>query len=686
VIAPVLVCLALAQPAASSPAPPSVVLITLDTTRADHLGCYGSAQAATPRLDELAGRGIRFEQALSPVPLTLPAHASLLTGRVPRRHGVRDNAGYRLPAGIPLLTERLKAAGYTTAAFVSAAVLDRDGGLARGFATYDDTVRIGDRRAFDYQERAGSQTVDAALPRIAALPAPFFLWIHFYDPHLPYLPPEPYASRFKARPYDGEIAFMDAQIGRVLDALKKKRTSMYVAVAGDHGESLGEHGEDAHGVFLYQATQHVPLILTGPHLPAGSVVKYEVGLVDVAPTLLELLHLPALAGADGRSLLPLIRGEQKGAQDYEMETLYPSFSYGWAPLRAFCSGSYKYIEAPRPELYELPTDPGELHDLSQKRAPRATELRAALADRTRGDAVAAPADDPETSERRDRLASLGYVSGSVSPATGALDPKDGVKLLGDLDAARHAIQLGDPKDALAPLTRLIAKNPGNIPARLLLGQAQLAVGKSDDAVATYRAVTGLAPNNALAWFNLGNAHAGKAAGDDAAFAEAKRCYDRAVLLSPRHADTYLNLAALYAARKDPESSRQTLLRARAALVSDPTLETELGLLEAGRKDAPAARAAFERALVLNPRQAEALEGMGQLDYAAKDYAAAAGYYERALAAYPATSIAKTLGAIRLYQLNDRAGARAAFSRALALAPAGDPDVADLQALIDELGH
>jgi tetratricopeptide (TPR) repeat protein len=415
-------------------------------------------------------------------------------------------------------------------------------------------------------------------------------------------------------------------------------------------------------------------------------VKYEVGLEDVALTLLELLHLPALAGADGRSLLPLIRGEQKGAQDYEMETLYPSFSYGWAPLRAFCSGSYKYIEAPRPELYELPTDPGELHDLSQLRAARATELRAALADRTRGDAVAAPADDPETRERRDRLASLGYVSGSVSPATGALDPKDGVKLLGDLDAARQAIQLGDPKDALAPLTRLIAKNPGNIPARLLLGQAQLAVGKSDDAVATYRAVTGLAPNNALAWFNLGNAHAGKAAGDDAAFAEAKRCYDRAVLLSPRHADTYLNLAALYAARKDPESSRQTLLRARAALVSDPTLETELGLLEAGRKDAPAARAAFERALVLNPRQAEALEGMGQLDYAAKDYAAAAGYYERALAAYPATSIAKTLGAIRLYQLNDRAGARAAFSRALALAPAGDPDVPDLQALIDELGH
>jgi tetratricopeptide (TPR) repeat protein len=236
------------------------------------------------------------------------------------------------------------------------------------------------------------------------------------------------------------------------------------------------------------------------------------------------------------------------------------------------------------------------------------------------------------------------------------------------------------------LTRLIAKNPGNIPARLLLGQAQPRGRKERRRRRHLPCGDRLGTEQRAGLVQPGKRTAGKAAGDDAAFAEAKRCYDRAVLLSPRHADTYLNLAALYAARKDPESSRQTLLRARAAEVSDPTLETELGLLEAGRKDAPAARAAFERALVLNPRQAEALEGMGQLDYAAKDYRAAAGYYERALAAYPATSIAKTLGAIRLYQLNDRAGARAAFSRALALAPAGDPDVPDLQALIDELGH
>jgi arylsulfatase A-like enzyme/Flp pilus assembly protein TadD len=685
VIPTILLSLALAAPAAESLLRPSVVLVTLDTTRPDHLGSYGAANAQTPRLDELARSGARFEQALSPVPLTLPAHASLLTGRVPRRHGVRDNAGFRLDPGVPLLTDRLGAAGYATAAFVSAAVLDRDGGLARGFTIYDDNVRVGDRRAFDYQERAASQTVDALLPRLPALKAPFFLWIHFYDPHLPYVPPEPYASRFKSRPYDGEIAFMDAQLGRVLDALKRLKTPMYVAVAGDHGESLGEHGEDGHGVFLYQATQHVPLILAGPRIPAGTVVSRAVGLVDVAPTILDLLRLPPLPDADGRSLAPLLRGQQKTAEDYEMETLYPSFSYGWAPLRALCAGAYKYVEAPRPELYELPTDPRETRDLARAKAPRAAELRSELAGLTRGDAIAPPADDSETNERREKLVALGYVSGSAAPASGALDPKDGIKLLPDLDAARHAIQLGDPKDALAPLTRLIAANPGNVPAHLLLGQAQLASGRGDDAIATYRSVTALAPNNALAWFNLGNAFAQKGAGDDAAFAEAKRSYERALALFPRHTDTYLNLAALHAARKDAEQSRQTLLRARAAGVSDPTIETELGVLETTRKDQRAARAAFERALALNPRQAEALEGMGQLTYAAKEYAASAGYYERALEVFPSAGIAKTLGAIRLYQLNDRPGARDAFLRAAALTPADDPDAPELKALIDQLG-
>ncbi len=681
-VAPLLLSLTLAAVPVEPPVRPSVVLITLDTTRADHLGCYGGARTGTPHLDALARSGVRFERALSPVPLTLPAHVSLLTGLVPRHHGVRDNLGFKLDPKIPLLTERLSAAGYATAAFVSAAVLDRDGGLARGFATYDDLVRVGDRRAFDYQERAASQTVDALLKPLGTLKPPFFLWVHFYDPHLPYVPPEPYASRFKDRPYDGEIAFMDAQIGRIFDVLKRRGTTVYVVVAGDHGESLGEHGESGHGVFLYQATQHVPLILTGPGIPPGTTAASNVGLIDVAPTILDLLRLPPLPDADGRSLVPLIRGARPAAPDYEMETFYPEFSYGWAPLRALCAGPYKYIAAPRPELYELPTDPREINDIAHKKAKRTDEIAQALAELTRGDTAVVPSD--ESDERRAKLSSLGYVSGSTARGSGALDPKDGIKLLPELEAGRRAVQLGDPKDALPPLTRLLAVNPENIPARLALGQAQLALGLTAEAVGTYRAVTTLAPNNALAWFDLGNAWAGRAAKDPAAFAEAKRAYERALTLNPRHADTYLNLAALHATRRDPAQARQTLLRARAASVSDPTIETELGLLDEARKDPAGARDAFSRALALNPRQPEALLGLGQLAYEAGDFAAAAAYYDRALEVRPTPSVAKTLGAIRLYQLNDRAGARAAFTRAIALTPPDDPDLAELRILVGEL--
>jgi len=252
--------------AAAPPAPaasrPSLLLVTLDTTRADRIGCYGAKDAATPALDALARRGVRFAEALSPAPLTLPAHATILTGRTPREHGARDNEGYRLAEAQLTLAERLQAAGYATAAFIGAAVLDRVTGIGQGFATFDDQVRVGPERWFAWQERAAQQVVDAVDGQLAGLKPPFFLWVHFYDPHLPYVPPEPYAARFAKSPYDGEIAYADAQLARLLALLSARGLdrSLVVAVAGDHGESLGEHGEPAHDVFVYQATQRVPLV------------------------------------------------------------------------------------------------------------------------------------------------------------------------------------------------------------------------------------------------------------------------------------------------------------------------------------------------------------------------------------------------------------------------------------------
>ena len=672
----------LAAALAAPPPATSLVLITLDTTRADHLGCYGATRASTPALDALARRGVRFDVALSPAPLTAPAHASLLTGRVPRRHGVRDNAGFVLERGIPSIAEHLAGAGYDTSAFVSSFVLDRSTGLARGFRAYDDAVHVGDRRAFAHEERSALQTVDAAIAALPTLGAPFFLWVHLYDPHLPYVPPEPFATRFAGRPYDGEIAFMDAQIARLLDALKRRTGSIVIAAVGDHGESLGEHGEEGHGVFLYQATQRVPLILTGTGVPMGRTVATAVGIIDLAPTLLELLGQGPLEGADGRSLVASLSGARLPSTDYELETLYPAYAFGWSPLRGLVSGSLKYVAAPRPELYELPTDPREAHDLA--RIPARKAKLAALDDALRrrvGTDVPAPVLDEETEERRRRLASLGYAGGSQPLRSAAIDPKDGIVWLRELDTARRTAEAGDGAAAAAAIERLLAKNPDNVQALFALVGVRRAGRQWPEAVATARRAVALQPQSALARLHLANALAGESGQRPDARAEAVKTFDEAIALSPRFVETYLDATSFHLDAKNPDAARAMLERARAAEIADPTVETALGGLELARGNKTAAQAAYERAIALDPGEAKALEGVGKIAYENKEIAKAVSMYERALEAKPTAALAKTLGSLKL-EANDIPGAKAAFRKALELAP-NDPDAAELRALIEE---
>ena len=346
---------------------PNLLLVTLDTTRADRLGCYGRTGAATPSFDALARGGVLFENALSPAPLTLVSHATLLTGLDPRRHGVRDNAGFRLDATHPTLASILKANGYHTAAAVSAAVLDRSTGIGRGFDTFDDRVRIGSRSELNFEERAASQVTSAARRLLDAAEPPFFLWVHYYDPHAPYVPPRPFSDRFAASPYEGEIAFMDQGFGKLLEALDARRLTSrtLIVVAGDHGESLGEHGEDKHDLFVYQATQRVPLLIRGPRVPAGRRVSANVGLVDLLPTIVDLLGLPAAQAKemDGESVVPLFAaGTRAGSvgRAYEMESMFPGYAYNWAPPLALVSGQFKYVATPTPELFNLVADPAFL--------------------------------------------------------------------------------------------------------------------------------------------------------------------------------------------------------------------------------------------------------------------------------------------------------------------------------------
>lgn len=683
-----LALVALPSPASAeqnSSVPPSVLLVTLDTTRADHLGCYGASFAATPNLDALAAAGVRFDEAISPAPLTLPSHASLFTGLVPRRHGVRDNTLFRLGKEPSVLAEVLRTHGYETAAFVSSVVLDRVTGIDRGFESYDDTVRVGAREAFDYRERAAGQTNDVTLSRLDDLEGPFFLWVHYFDPHLPYVPPEPFRRRYAGRPYDGEIAYMDEQFGHLLAAAKRKSSSLIVIVAGDHGESLGDHGEDSHGVFIYQSTQRVPLLMAGPGVPRGRVVNRHVGLVDVFPTVLDLIGLPALPDLDGVSVVPLMRGEDAPTRDYELESFYSTHAYGWSPPRALVRGNDKFILLPRTELYSLSDDPAEKKNLAGARPKRSSELEEALSALIEEDEGGSSGEAPDLAEQRRRLEALGYVGGrSTGEAEDVIDPKDGIRWIADLDAGRRAYQTGRPADGIEPLKRLLARNPENVPALLALSMCYLGAGRTESAVEADRRALAIAPEDDLVHFNLANALAMQGQASPAALAEARVHYERAVQLNPRFADAYLNYASFLQRTESDGAALAILERARSAGVRDPELETRIGVFELKRGEVEAAKQALRRGLDLNPRAEGSLEAMATIAQRQGRYEEAAHYFERLLEVRPSARIAFTLGSIRLDQLGDRAAAKVAFERALELSAPDDSVRTRLQGLIEEL--
>jgi arylsulfatase A-like enzyme len=428
----------------------SVLLVTLDTTRADRLGCYGHPGARTPVLDRLASEGVRFENAFADAPITLPSHASVLTALFPFEHGVRNNGNFRLSERFPTLATVLRDRGYRTGAFLSSFVLDRRYGLARGFETYDDRMDAAPESAPTPEaERRGDRTVLALggwLEGRAADGAPFFAWLHLYDPHEPYRPPPPFRETI-ADPYDGEIAFADAALGQALDKLGTLglRDKTVVAVVADHGESLGDHGEETHSMFVYDSVIRVPLVFWGPGLlPAGRTVGTPVRTIDVAPTLLDLVEAPSLASPHARSLRSLIQGRSAAPPPaVYAETYVPQLYMNGAPLRAVRDERYKLIDAPRPELYDLARDPGESQDRYRDEPKIAAALRSEL-DRLTGGSPGAMSTGPVDAEAAEKLRALGYVgAGSEplrTPSAGLKDPKDLVAVFNRLRRADEAVR------------------------------------------------------------------------------------------------------------------------------------------------------------------------------------------------------------------------------------------------------
>ncbi len=543
---------ALAGCAPSEP-PPNILLVTLDTTRADHLGCYGYDKAETPALDALAAAGVRFERAYSQAPLTLASHASLLTGTYPATTGLRINADATLSTGVHTLAEQLKPAGYRTGAFVSSFVLDATFGLDRGFDTYDDGMWRGRVSRHFELERPANLVTDAALKWLAEPSAkPFFAWVHLFSAHAPYAPPEPFRTRH-ANPYDGEIAFADSQLKRLVDWIesKKLRERTIVIVAADHGESFLDHGEPEHGLFVYDTTVHVPLVVSWSGRLPASVASGDVQLLDIYPTILELIGRPADAQASGASFAAALRGEALPERIVYGEGTYSERGYGWAPLRYVVRGPLKFIEAPKPELYDHDADPGELDNRVDRQPEDVAALRAKLLEieaRIRPAEPGSTSLDPEVAEK---LRSLGYVgmsggkTSNVPVAATPRDPKDMLDVYRGHGEAFGLLGSRQYEAAAKLLESLIAKSPESLVLHEDLGMAYMSLNRLDEALRAFEASLLHVPDDPDRMW--GHAEVLRRLGR---LDEAIAGFQQATVRWPSLGEAYLGLSLCYVARNE----------------------------------------------------------------------------------------------------------------------------------------
>jgi arylsulfatase A-like enzyme len=566
-----LVCLAASALAA---APPNIVLITLDTTRADRMGFLGSKRGLTPNLDILARQSDVFTHAYAQAPLTPASHATILTGTYPQFHQVND---FRVPLAkdLPYAPDLLRAHGYHTAAFVGSIVLDPSPayapGFDRGFDTYDANFHYEGPGEKHYRtvERRGGDVVAHALAWLKEHPqGPFFIWVHLYDPHDPYDPPEPYKTRYAKEPYDGEIAYVDAAVGKLFRDLKVR--GLYdgaaIAVMADHGESLGAHGEDTHGVFLYDETIRVPLVIKLPHAgTVGKRVENRAELVDVLPTLLRVAGVDVPAEVQGESLLWLMKAPTEGAGEEAAwrdrpayaETDYPRTAFGWSAERSLRTGKYLYIQAPRPELYDQTMDPdaareisGTLTAVSRTLAEQVNAFRAKTNNSREAPKAAV---DPNAQEK---LAALGYVSGAPAAKAGApgegADPKDKVEISNMVHRANAFRESGHFKEAADLLQRVIAKEPGLTGMYAKLGDNLLDLKEYQQAAPVLRKAMEMDPDSPMSHFRLAKGLMGS--GD---FAAAVPELEFAVAKVPNFADAHVFLEMAYArTNRVPETIRE----------------------------------------------------------------------------------------------------------------------------------
>ncbi len=644
----------------------NVLLVTIDTLRADHVGVYGSEGMLTPTIDQFAKEGLRFERTYAHVPLTLPSHASLLTASYPTRNGVHDNGTFRLGDALPTLAAALKQSGYRTAAFVGSFVLDARFGLGRGFDLYDDRMN-GSSADLEVVQRTAEEVlkpayrwITGAAPSTPApgTPAPstaapstqhrgpWFAWVHLYDPHEPYAPPEPYRSQYASEPYDGEIAYTDASLGAFFAQLRRVAAldNTLVVIASDHGEALGEHGERTHGLFAYDATLRVPLVMWAPPQLRPGVFGETMRLVDVAPTVLDLIGAAPMAGVDGRSIRPFVSGEQPFDRPASyFEALNANLTRGWAPLTGVVRDRLKLIDLPIPELYDLAADPGERQNLYAPQRERARDLESRLDQIAKGAAPAAPA--PIDPDAEARLRALGYVvSSPVKRAERygtADDPKQLVHLNAALDDAAAQWSRGDSAAAIETLRGVIRERPGLTMVYDRLAFILRATGRVGEGIALLdgAARAGHADRSLLRSLGsmlrdtgdldrsaavLGDLVRGDAADLQSADALgqtytrmgrgqlAEAMFRRVLTASPNAAATWNNLGALYLAEHRTADAIEALTHAIAINPDLATAHNGLGVAYATQGDTVRAAAEWQKALALRPGYRDAQFNLDRL--------------------------------------------------------------------------
>jgi arylsulfatase A-like enzyme/TolA-binding protein len=576
---------------------PDIFLITIDTLRADHVHCYGYKSIQTPALDGLAKDGIRFSQAFTPSPITNTSHTSILTGLLPSTHGVTDFA-VPLAANHPTLAELLKKRGYETAAFIGAVILDSNSlapGLDRGFDFYDNFPEHSQIKSrWGRVERRGMEVAQHAEAWMTAHPTgSYFVWIHLYDPHDPYEPPSPYSQTYKDRLYDGEIAYADSALAHFVAYLKKggRYDNSLIVVVGDHGEGLGEHHENTHGIFLYDSTTHVPLIMKLPgrnnsgRVVEARVVEAQVRTTDILPTVTDLLHAPPPEVLDGESLRPYLAGTDAGTDNKDRtaigETDYP-LRFGWAPLRSVRAEGFKFIEAPRPELYDLHADPGELANQYQLSSITVQKFRALLGEVRPKTPPLSSADANSTAGQgaNNQLKALGYQTrvDSGSPETPSQpsqlpDPKDKIEEQNLLHTAMIASDDNRSDEARRALEKVLQLDPKSPTALRQLGELELHAGDYNNAAEHLKQAREVRPEDATAAFYEGQAR--QKTGD---LTGARDALEGSLKLMPGQFPARLLLGQVYLGLKDANNAMDQF---EAALLLQPkSAEAQLGLTQA----------------------------------------------------------------------------------------------------------